>query len=81
MKNARTCIQVHGGMGYTWEMPPHYYLKRAWVLENSSATATSTASSSPDRVAAGGCPRPEGRLRVAAAYTFALYIRRRVLRP
>jgi alkylation response protein AidB-like acyl-CoA dehydrogenase len=32
MKNARTCIQVHGGMGYTWEMPPHYYLKRAWVL-------------------------------------------------
>jgi hypothetical protein len=20
-------------MGFTWEMPPHYYLKRAWVLE------------------------------------------------
>jgi alkylation response protein AidB-like acyl-CoA dehydrogenase len=32
MKNARTCIQVHGGMGYTWEMAPHWYLKRAWVL-------------------------------------------------
>jgi len=32
MKNARACIQIHGGMGYTWEMPPHYYLKRAWVL-------------------------------------------------
>src|SRR5262249_34821349 len=28
MRNARACIQVHGGMGYTWEMPPHYYLKR-----------------------------------------------------
>ena len=35
MKNARACIQVHGGMGYTWEIPAHYYLKRAWVLENS----------------------------------------------
>jgi alkylation response protein AidB-like acyl-CoA dehydrogenase len=30
--NARACIQVHGGMGYTWEMPCHYYLKRAWAL-------------------------------------------------
>ena len=34
-KNARACIQIHGGMGYTWEMPPHYYLKRAWVLATS----------------------------------------------
>ena len=34
MKNARMCIQIYGGMGYTWEMPPHYYLKRAFVLEN-----------------------------------------------
>ncbi|MHC4934336.1 MAG: acyl-CoA dehydrogenase family protein, partial [Planctomycetota bacterium] len=34
MKNSRACIQVHGGMGYTWEVPAHYYLKRTWVLEN-----------------------------------------------
>jgi len=34
MKNSRSCVQVHGGMGYTWEMPVHYYLKRTWVLEN-----------------------------------------------
>jgi alkylation response protein AidB-like acyl-CoA dehydrogenase len=33
-KNARSCIQVHGGMGYTWEVPAHYYLKRAWLLES-----------------------------------------------
>ncbi len=33
-KNARACIQIHGGMGYTWEIPAHYYLKRAWVCEN-----------------------------------------------
>ena len=43
MKNARTCIQVHGGMGYTWEVPAHYYYKRAWVLEQSFGTATEHA--------------------------------------
>ena len=32
LSNSRACIQVHGGMGYTWEMPCHYYLKRTWVL-------------------------------------------------
>ena len=35
IRNAKTCIQVHGGMGFTWEMIPHYLLKRAWVLEHS----------------------------------------------
>jgi alkylation response protein AidB-like acyl-CoA dehydrogenase len=39
LKNARGCVQIHGGMGYTWEMPPHYYLKRAFVLENVFGTA------------------------------------------
>jgi alkylation response protein AidB-like acyl-CoA dehydrogenase len=39
MKNARASIQIHGGMGYTWEMPPHYYLKRAWVLAASFGTS------------------------------------------
>jgi alkylation response protein AidB-like acyl-CoA dehydrogenase len=38
MANARTCIQVHGGMGFTWEMMPHYLLKRTWVLEHSFGT-------------------------------------------
>jgi alkylation response protein AidB-like acyl-CoA dehydrogenase len=33
-ENARACIQIHGGMGFTWEIPAHYYLKRAWVGEN-----------------------------------------------
>ncbi len=35
IRNARNGIQVHGGMGFTWEVAAHYYLKRAWVLENS----------------------------------------------
>ncbi len=34
IKNARACIQIHGGMGYTWEVADHYYLKRARVLAN-----------------------------------------------
>lgn len=38
IRNARSCIQVYGGMGFTWEMPPHYYLKRAWVLANGFGT-------------------------------------------
>jgi alkylation response protein AidB-like acyl-CoA dehydrogenase len=33
-KNSRASIQVHGGMGYTWEIAAHYFLKRAWVLES-----------------------------------------------
>ena len=27
--NARVAIQVHGGMGYTWEVPLHLHLKRS----------------------------------------------------
>jgi alkylation response protein AidB-like acyl-CoA dehydrogenase len=30
--NGRSCIQVHGGMGFTWEVPAHLYLMRARVL-------------------------------------------------
>ena len=31
--NAKTNIQVHGGMGFTWDVDVHLYLKRAWVLD------------------------------------------------
>ena len=31
--NGKAATQVHGGMGYTWEVDVHLYLKRAWVLE------------------------------------------------
>ncbi len=43
--NARTAIQVHGGMGFTWEVPLHLHLKRARVL--------STTFGSPAELAAG----------------------------
>ncbi len=31
--NGRVATQVHGGMGFTWEVDVHLYLKRAWVLD------------------------------------------------
>ncbi|MFI5619525.1 acyl-CoA dehydrogenase family protein [Streptomyces sp. NPDC051567] len=31
VRNARDCLQVHGGLGFTWEADVHLYLKRAWV--------------------------------------------------
>jgi alkylation response protein AidB-like acyl-CoA dehydrogenase len=34
----RTCVQVHGGMGFTWEVLAHLYLKRAWVHETAFGT-------------------------------------------
>ncbi|MFC8124761.1 acyl-CoA dehydrogenase family protein [Streptomyces sp. NPDC057302] len=30
-RGARDCLQVHGGMGFTWEADVHLHLKRAWV--------------------------------------------------
>ncbi|GHD13819.1 acyl-CoA dehydrogenase [Streptomyces violarus] len=31
VRGARDCLQVHGGMGFTWESEVHLQLKRAWV--------------------------------------------------
>ncbi|GAA2651931.1 acyl-CoA dehydrogenase family protein [Streptomyces vastus] len=30
-QGARDCLQVHGGMGFTWESDVHLHLKRAWL--------------------------------------------------
>jgi alkylation response protein AidB-like acyl-CoA dehydrogenase len=37
--NGRTSVQVHGGMGFTWEVPVHFLLKRAWVHATEFGTA------------------------------------------
>jgi alkylation response protein AidB-like acyl-CoA dehydrogenase len=39
VRAAEECIQLHGGIGFTWEHPAHLYLKRA----KSSAIALGTA--------------------------------------
>jgi alkylation response protein AidB-like acyl-CoA dehydrogenase len=33
LQNAKGSLQVHGGMGFTWDVDVHLYLKRAWVLD------------------------------------------------
>ncbi len=50
--NARTAVQVLGGMGFTWEMLPHYFLKRAWVLEQSFGTSDAHAAALGETLAA-----------------------------
>ena len=44
VENARAAIQVHGGIGFTWDMLPNYLLKRAWVLENAFGSSDSHAT-------------------------------------
>jgi alkylation response protein AidB-like acyl-CoA dehydrogenase len=34
LENAKTSVQVHGAMGFTWEVDVHLYLKRAWVHDS-----------------------------------------------
>ena len=46
--NGKTATQVHGGMGFTWEVDVHLYLKRAWVLDTQFGSADTHA----DRIAA-----------------------------
>ena len=46
--NARSCVQVHGGMGFTWEVPVHFFVKRAWL----HATEFGTADDHAEDVAA-----------------------------
>jgi alkylation response protein AidB-like acyl-CoA dehydrogenase len=38
--DGRSAVHVLGGMGFTWDMLPHYFLKRAWVLENPFGTGS-----------------------------------------
>jgi alkylation response protein AidB-like acyl-CoA dehydrogenase len=38
LANGRSCIQVHGGMGFTWEVPAHLAYKRSRVLATQFGT-------------------------------------------
>ncbi len=50
-------IQVHGGIGFTWEHDLHFFLKRGRPTPRCSATPSGTASGSPTRCS----PRPPSR--------------------
>ena len=39
VKAAEECVQLHGGIGMTWEYPAHLYLKRAKADQIAFGTA------------------------------------------
>jgi alkylation response protein AidB-like acyl-CoA dehydrogenase len=49
--NGRSCIQVHGGMGFTWEIPAHLAYKRARVLATQFGTDDELAESLAESLA------------------------------
>ncbi|MFD7814803.1 acyl-CoA dehydrogenase family protein [Streptomyces sp. NPDC059785] len=40
VRGARDCLQVHGGMGFTWDSEVHLHLKRAWVRTRRTGDVT-----------------------------------------
>ncbi len=54
MTNGRSCIQVHGGMGFTWEIPAHLAYKRARVLATQFGTDHRLAEALADSIDGGG---------------------------
>ncbi|MBT4519030.1 MAG: acyl-CoA dehydrogenase [Halieaceae bacterium] len=63
---AKNCIQVHGAMGYTWEVDLHIYMKKAWALNNTWGDAgfhknrVSSWIFSPDAKLGAGSTFPSG---------------------
>ncbi|MGW3633628.1 acyl-CoA dehydrogenase family protein [Streptomyces sp. NPDC005122] len=53
VRGARDCLQVHGGMGFTWESDVHLYLKRAWVRTRRSGSVTESEELLADDLVAG----------------------------
>ncbi|ROQ97423.1 acyl-CoA dehydrogenase-like protein [Streptomyces sp. 2132.2] len=53
VRNARDCLQVHGGMGFTWEADVHLHLKRAWVRAEQWRTAGEAEEALAAELAAG----------------------------
>ncbi len=50
LENGAASIQCHGGMGYTWEVDSHLYLKRAWVLDGAFGSGDDHALAVAGRV-------------------------------
>ncbi|MER6564886.1 acyl-CoA dehydrogenase family protein [Streptomyces sp. NPDC001093] len=52
VRGARDCLQVHGGMGFTWEADVHLHLKRAWVRARRAGGSTESEELLAARLAA-----------------------------
>jgi alkylation response protein AidB-like acyl-CoA dehydrogenase len=53
VRGARDCLQVHGGMGFTWESDVHLHLKRAWIRTHRAGGATRSEEELADGLPAG----------------------------
>jgi alkylation response protein AidB-like acyl-CoA dehydrogenase len=53
VRGARDCLQVHGGMGFTWESEVHLHLKRAWVRARRGGGGTESEERLAEDLAAG----------------------------
>mgnify|MGYP000226974136 CR=1 FL=1 len=56
MVAAETAIQVHGGMGYTFEVDLHYFMKRAWALAGAWGDEARTLTTIDQAVLGGKVP-------------------------
>lgn len=53
VRGARDCLQVHGGMGFTWESDVHLHLKRAWTRTHRTGGGTQSEDLLADDLVAG----------------------------
>ncbi|MEU8789939.1 acyl-CoA dehydrogenase family protein [Streptomyces sp. NPDC048643] len=53
VRGARDCLQVHGGMGFTWESDIHLHLKRAWIRTHRAGGGTQSEETLADDLVAG----------------------------
>ncbi|WP_327315934.1 acyl-CoA dehydrogenase family protein [Streptomyces sp. NBC_01235] len=53
VRGARDCLQVHGGMGFTWEADIHLLLKRAWVRTRRAGADTESEEMLADDLLSG----------------------------
>ena len=53
---AKNSIQVHGAMGYTWEVDLHIFMKKAWALANTWGDAGFHKQRIAQHIFAGGAP-------------------------
>lgn len=57
---AKNCMQVHGAMGYTWEVDLHIFMKKAWAFNNTWGDAAFHKNRVADFVLADNAPLGAG---------------------
>lgn len=62
---AKNCMQVHGAMGYTWEVDLHIFMKKAWAFNNTWGDAATHKNRVADFVLAADAPLGAGNTFIA----------------